>query len=284
MNRPSSSNQANPEAQVHSTQVWKFDPDQPFHQQPDYLAVEEPLQIEIDGQPWLTTMRTPGHDQELAVGLLLAEGIIQSQADIVDLSYCQEDANGNLLRIILAAHCKFEPSAETRGSYANSSCGICGKTSIDTLQSKFSPIDDDIHIDPQLIAQLPGRLQAEQATFQRTGGLHGAALFDLGGNLLVVREDVGRHNTVDKVIGYALLNNQLPLSQTILMVSGRVAFEIIHKALAGGIPVIAAISAPTSLAVRFAQQNNQTLIGFLRGQQMNVYCHPNRLAGEQTIK
>ena len=282
MNRPSSSNREKSETQgqARSTQVWKFDSDRQWQQHPDNLAVEEPLQIEIDGQSWLTTMRTPGHDQELAVGLLLAEGIIQRHTDIADLSYCQEDSNGNLLRIILAAHCKFDSTAISHASYANSSCGICGKTTIDTLQSKFNPINDNIRIDPQLIAKLPQQLQAEQATFQRTGGLHGAALFDLNGNLLVVREDVGRHNTVDKVIGYALLNNQLPLSHTILMVSGRVAFEIVHKALAGGIPIIAAISAPTSLAVSFAQQNNQTLIGFLRGQQMNAYCHIRRLGGK----
>jgi len=265
--------------QTSSAQVWKLNPQEQWQQQTDELAVEEPLQIEIDGQPWLTTMRTPGQDQEMAIGLLLAEGIIRSRQDLADISYCQEDDNGNLLRIILAAHCQFDPAAARHVSYANSSCGICGKISIDTLQAKFPPISDKIKIDSDLIAGLPVKLQAQQSTFQRTGGLHGAALFDLDGNLQVVREDVGRHNAVDKVIGYAVLNNRLPLSRSILLVSGRIAFEIVHKALAASIPIIAAISAPTSLAVSFAEQNNQTLVGFLRGQQMNAYCHVKRLIG-----
>ncbi|RLA12787.1 MAG: formate dehydrogenase accessory sulfurtransferase FdhD [Gammaproteobacteria bacterium] len=281
MNRPDNSgstdNNRSTADPSHSATIWKIGPNQSPHPQTDQLAVEEPLQIEIDGQPWLTTMRTPGHDQELALGLLLAEGIIESTGDIADLSYCKEDPDDNLLRIILAAHCQFDAGVHHHTGYANSSCGICGKTNIDTLQSIFSPISDEIKINAEVITRLPAQLEALQTTFQRTGGLHGAALFNLNGTLQVIREDVGRHNAVDKVIGWALLQNQSSLRESILLVSGRVAFEIVHKALAGGIPLITAISAPTSLAVSFASQNNQTLIGFLRGKEMNVYCGLERL-------
>ena len=263
-------------SQSSPARIWKVGPNN-RQQLNDELAVEEPLQIEIDGHPWLTTMRTPGDDQELALGLMLAEGIIQHLDDIVDLSSCPEDVNGNLIRVILAARCRFDAQHQSRASYVNSSCGVCGKTSIEELQTLFSPITDQIKFDVAVISKLTGQLAQHQATFQKTGGLHGAALFNLNGDLQIIREDVGRHNAVDKVIGNALLLNRLPLRQSILLVSGRVAFEIIHKALAAGIPVIAAISAPTSLAVNFAKQNNQTLIGFLRGEQMNIYSGVHRL-------
>ena len=268
---------ANDDPQSDPVKVWKVGAKPDRQQQDDLLAIEEPLQIEIDGQPWLTTMRTPGDDQELTLGLMLAEGVISSMNDIANISRCPEDAHGNLVRVILAAGCQFNADSEPQNRTVSSACGICGKTSIDTLQAQFDPICSEAMINSELLAELPGRLAANQSTFQNTGGLHAAGLFDLNGNLQVIREDVGRHNAVDKVIGYALMQKELPLNDSILLVSGRVAFEIVHKAATGGIAIIAAISAPTSLAVSYARRNNQTLIGFLRGPQMNVYSGIERI-------
>ena len=267
----------NDDPQSDLVKVWKVGAAPTGQQQDDLLAIEEPLQIEIDGQPWLTTMRTPGNDQELTLGLMLAEGVISSMNDIANISRCPEDEHGNLVQVILTADCQFTADNERQNRTVSSACGICGKTSIDTLQTQFAPICSQAIINSQLLAELPDRLATNQSTFQKTGGLHAAGLFDLNGNLQVIREDVGRHNAVDKVIGYALMQQRLPLNNSILLVSGRVAFEIIHKAAAGGIAIVAAISAPTSLAVSYAQRNNQTLVGFLRGPQMNVYSGIERI-------
>lgn len=260
-----------------ASQVWKFHKGETPQQQSDELAVEEPLQIAINGRPFLLTMRTPGHDGELAAGLLLAEGVIGHRSDLASIHHCEKDPNRNLLKIELASHCQLDSASSSRTSYANSACGVCGKTSIEELRNRFPRVTSDRSIDKDLLWQLPERLLKAQTHFQRTGALHAAALFKMNGDLLTLREDVGRHNAVDKVLGYALMQNWLPLDEVVLLVSGRVAFEIVHKALAGGIPIIAGVSGPTSLAVAFAEQNGQTLIGFLREHTMNLYSHPQRL-------
>lgn len=274
----------------------------------DVVAREEPLEIRVEGRSVAVVMRTPGHDEELVAGFLVTEGVITSARDILEISQCPSLGNthGNIVDVLLGrAVVNWE--SLTRHVFSASSCGLCGKTSIESVFQKFAPLeggqcsvssvqssvpetpslkteDCKLHtehsafqVSPHLIATLPAKLRAAQETFSKTGGLHASALFDKHGELLVIREDVGRHNALDKVLGYALQRNLLPLSQHILLVSGRVSFEIIQKALAGGIPILAAISAPSSLAVDFARDSGQTLIGFLRGDTMNVYAHPERL-------
>jgi FdhD protein len=282
----------------------------------DVVAIEEPLEIRVEGRSVAVVMRTPGHDEELVAGFLVTEGVISSSRDILEISQCPSLGNthGNIVDVLLG-RAVVNWDSLTRHVFSASSCGLCGKTSIESVFQKFPPLagaqgsvsgvpssvfshpssDPETatlktepcklptghpaasFISPSLIAALPAKLLAAQETFSKTGGLHASALFDAQGELIVIREDVGRHNALDKVLGYALQRNLLPLSQHILLVSGRVSFEIIQKALAGGIPVLAAISAPSSLAVDFAQNSGQTLIGFLRGGTMNIYAHPERL-------
>lgn len=274
----------------------------------DVVAREEPLEIRVEGRSVAVVMRTPGHDEELVAGFLVTEGVVTRARDILEISQCPSVNNeyGNIVDVLLGGAVVNWESL-TRHVFSASSCGLCGKTSIESVFQKFTPLTGEQcsvfsvqssvpevaplntencilnteHSAPQvsheLISQLPAKLRAAQETFSKTGGLHASALFDLEGNLIVLREDVGRHNALDKVLGYALQRNLLPLSQHILLVSGRVSFEIMQKALAGGIPILAAISAPSSLAVDFARDSGQTLIGFLRGETMNVYAHPGRL-------
>lgn len=246
--------------------------------QPDWVAAEEPLEIRAEGRSLAVVMRTPGHDEDLAAGFLLSEGAIKSAADIFELSICpsQSEGKGNAVDALLAGQ-SIDWASLTRHVFTSSSCGICGKASIDSVFQSFAPVESNASISATTILGLPQKLRELQETFSQTGGLHASALFDLEGNLLVLREDVGRHNALDKVIGHALRQNWLPLSQHVLMVSGRVSFEIVQKALSAGIPIIAAVSAPSSLAVQFAKEANQTLIGFLRGDRMNVYAHPERI-------
>lgn len=243
-------------------------------ERPDLVAVEEPLEIRVKGESVAVTMRTPGHDAELAAGFLFTEGLVRAPGDIVLLEHCRRGDvphRENILDVFLsapAAACFQPPSA--RGP-VNVSCGLCGKTSIQAVHQDFPVLEKRLEVAPNLLAQLPAKLSKAQATFERTGGLHAAGLFTKEGELLVVREDIGRHNAVDKIIGHALLAGWLPLENHILLVSGRTSFEILQKALAARIPVIAGISAPSSLAVEFAQESGQTLIGFLRGETMNFY-------------
>jgi FdhD protein len=244
---------------------------------PDELVVEEPLEIRVRGRAISVTMRTPGHDEELAVGFLLTENVIRSAADVLKISACERNEAGNLINVLLAPEVSVDFERLTRHVFAASSCGLCGKATIDAVALHFSPIESDVKFSPELILSLPERMRAAQATFTSTGGLHAAALFDAQGELLVVREDVGRHNAVDKVLGRAVLDGRLPLSRHVLLVSGRLSFEILQKALAASVPVIAAVSAPSDLAVDFARRNGQTLIGFLRGSRMNIYAHAHRL-------
>ena len=241
----------------------------------DQLAKEEPLEIRLGGQSIAVTMRTPGHDEGLAAGFLLTEGIIQRSSEITQ--FVRQDQNA--LNVLLAPSVKVDLERLTRHVFASSSCGVCGKATIESVQQRFPPIESRFSVAVETLLSLPERLRSAQTVFDRTGGLHAAAIFDHSGNLLVSREDVGRHNAVDKAIGYGLLNHQLPFDQHILLASGRASFEIVQKALAARIPVVAAVSAPSSLAVEFAEENGQALVGFLRPPSLNVYCHPERVRG-----
>ncbi|MDP6893148.1 MAG: formate dehydrogenase accessory sulfurtransferase FdhD [Verrucomicrobiota bacterium] len=249
----------------------------------DWVAREEPLEIRVKGESVVITMRTPGHDEELAIGFLLSEGVIATSRDILEIAYCQQGEaplHGNILNVFLSPKVEINLDRLKRNVYASSSCGLCGKASIESLQNIFEPLNQsETVIDVETIITLPEKLRAKQSTFDKTGGLHAAALFDGNGELLVLREDVGRHNAVDKVIGHLLLKDRLPLEDCVLMVSGRASFEIIQKALAGRVGVICAVSAPSSLAVDMAKESGQTLIGFLREGKFNVYSHKDRISG-----
>jgi FdhD protein len=248
----------------------------------DYLAAEEPLEIRVGESPLSVTMRTPGHDLELAAGFLFTEGIIQRREQIIGLESSSQDEagkRGNVVQAALVAEAMPDFDKMRRHFFAASSCGICGKASIDSVRSRLlSAPNPDFRIDPELLVTLPEALRSAQDVFERTGGLHAAALFDAQGGLLVLREDIGRHNAVDKVIGWALLKNRVPLGDRILLVSGRGGFEIIQKAIVAGIPVVASVSAPSNLAVQLARELRQTLIGFLRGKRFVIYAGEERVA------
>ncbi|NMH99348.1 formate dehydrogenase accessory sulfurtransferase FdhD [Pseudonocardia acidicola] len=252
---------------------------------PDSLAAEEPLEIRVDGKPLSVTMRTPGHDVELAHGFLLTEGVLGSAADIAVARYCDSlDENGrntyNVLDIALAPGVEPPDTSVERNFYTTSSCGVCGKASLDAvrLKTRFSPASDEVSVSYPTLVSLPDRLREAQRVFDSTGGLHAAGLFTGDGRLLVAREDVGRHNAVDKVLGWALLAGQVPAAGTVLMVSGRASFELVQKAVMAGVPMLTAVSAPSSLAVELADEAGVTLVGFLRGDSMNVYTHPQRIS------
>jgi FdhD protein len=245
----------------------------------DALAVEEPLEIRLGNVPLTVTMRTPGNDEELAAGFLLTEGIIDDPLQIAALRACITSAGGkhNGMEVELR-DCDFDASQLQRNFFAASSCGICGKASIEAIRQRgLRAPGSDFTFDPELLCTLPQKLSEVQAVFNRTGGLHAAALFDTSGNLVVLREDIGRHNAVDKVVGWAMLHSQLPLSRHVMLVSGRGGFEIVQKALAAGLPILASVSAPSSLAVQLARELGLTLIGFLRGRRFIVYSGLSRL-------
>ena len=242
----------------------------------DELAREEPMEIRVRGRAISVTMRTPGHDADLATGFLLSEGIVRRSGDILKIEPCDRDGAENVLNVLLAPDVHVDFQKLTRHVFASSSCGICGKSTIESVQATFPPIESNVSVSAKTISLLPAVMRKTQAEFDRTGGLHAAAIFDRTGKLLVLREDVGRHNAVDKVLGHCLSQNS-PLDQCLLLVSGRTSFEILQKALAGRVPIVAAVSAPSSLAVEFARENRQTLIGFLRDDRMNVYAHPERI-------
>lgn len=265
----------------------------------DTLVVEEPLEIRIDGSPVTVTMRTPGADFELAQGFLLTEGLIGQRHDIAAIRYCrgaetrsnpeslrssppEGGVNSyNVLDVTLAAGVPAPVLDVTRNFYTTSSCGVCGKASLEAvrLSSRYSPGDDPATVSAATLSGLPARLRTAQTVFASTGGLHGAALFGADGDMLVAREDVGRHNAVDKVIGWALEASRIPLTDTVLLVSGRASFELTQKAVMAGIPILAAVSAPSSLAVDLASQSGLTLVAFLRGNSMNVYSRGDRVSG-----
>ncbi len=254
---------------------------------PDTLTVEEPLEIRVGGRALSVTMRTPGDDFDLAAGFLTGEGVIRSAADLTAIRYCAgatvDGGNTyNVLDVSLAPGvAPPDPSVE-RNFYTTSSCGLCGKASLDAVRTKtrWEVAADPFSLAPSTLTGLPDELRAAQRIFDRTGGLHAAGLFDADGQLLCLREDVGRHNAVDKVVGWAVRDGRLPLSGTALMVSGRASFELVQKAVMAGIPLLAAVSAPSSLAVDLAGEMGLTLVGFLRGTSMNVYTRADRLGFE----
>jgi FdhD protein len=243
----------------------------------DGVAVEEPLEIRVGGRAVSVTMRTPGHDPELALGFLASEGVLASAAQVETVTQARGGPSANVVDVQPAAGVPVALERLTRHVFTSSSCGLCGKTAIEAVHHDFPPVEDDVRIEASVLLALPERLRAAQATFARTGGLHAAAVFAPDGTLVVVREDVGRHNAVDKVLGHGLLAGLLPWRGHGLVVSGRASFEIVQKALAGGLAVVAAVSAPSSLAVTFAEESGQTLIGFLRDGRMNVYTRPERI-------
>ncbi|GAA5119029.1 formate dehydrogenase accessory sulfurtransferase FdhD [Luteolibacter yonseiensis] len=234
----------------------------------DEVAVEEPLEIRLDGHPVAVVMRTPGHDGELALGFLISEGIIPNKGT---LRKTEPRPDENRILLFLHDGVGVDLAKLTRHFFTGSSCGLCGKATLDAILCEFPPIGGKLIIPDNVILSAPAKLRAAQDTFQTTGGLHAAALFSAGGDLLVCREDIGRHNAVDKVIGHALLNDIDP-ETSFLLVSGRLSFEIMQKSLAARIPVVAAISAPSSLAVDFAKNSGQALIGFLRPPVFNRYA------------
>lgn len=251
---------------------------------PETLAVEEPLEIRVNGRPITVTMRTPGSDFELAQGFLLTEGVIGHRDDVVTVRYCRgTDTDGattyNVLDVSLAPTVPAPEVDVTRNFYTTSSCGVCGKASLDAVRliSRYSPDDVPASVAAETLSAMPAQLRGAQKVFASTGGLHAAALFDVDGTKLVVREDIGRHNAVDKVIGWALQSGRIPLSTAVLLVSGRASFELTQKAVMAGVPVLAAVSAPSSLAVDLAGQSGVTLVAFLRSDSMNVYTRGDRI-------
>jgi len=271
-------------------------------EQTDFLAAEDPLEIQVDGKSIAVVMRTPGEDRELAAGFLVTEGLIHHAEDLLAIRYrphCLLSPNhihpgsgpaspdileGNVIDVRLKDPESIDLKKLTRHVFTSSSCGICSKSSIAAVRQQFPPVDDNCEVDPQVLFDLPQVLAAAQQTFQQTGGLHACALFDLAGELQVLREDVGRHNALDKVVGWSLLAGRLPLREHILVLSGRTSFEMMQKALAAGVPIVAAISAPSTLAAEFARESGQTLVGFLRGARMNIYAGANRVRSPVVLR
>ncbi len=253
----------------------------------DYLVGEEPLEIRVGDAAVSVTMRTPGHDLELAAGFLFSEGLISGRADIASVRHeAGGKQNGaNRVRVDLVPGTPFDAEAGRRNFFTASSCGVCGKSSIDAVRVRcIEPVNPDCAVDPEVLCRLPDRLRAAQPIFGRTGGLHAAGLFTPQGELIVLREDVGRHNAVDKVIGWALMKGRVPLCESLLMVSGRGGFEIVQKALVAGVPVLASVSAPSDLAVKLAREFGMTLIGFLRGRRFVIYSGAQRLSPDQQLE
>jgi FdhD protein len=253
------------------------------------VAVEEPLEIRVEffrggtreSLPVAVTMRTPGHDFELAAGFLRSEGILSSRDQVREITYCQTEGpqEYNVLSVRLRDGVAFDPTFLARNFYTSSSCGVCGKASIEAIEVRgCGPLPmGTLSVSAEVLDALPDRLREGQAVFEKTGGLHASGLFDADGEMRILREDVGRHNALDKVVGHAFLDGRLPLSDEILVVSGRTSFEIIQKAIAAGIPLVVAVGAPSSLAVELAREFNLTLIGFARGGGFNIYSGEDRV-------
>ena len=271
--------------------IWTVDNGQ-IRRKSDYLAGEEPLEIQLSAggeqRTAAITMRTPGHDYELAAGFLYNEGIIQNKLDILQMTYCvgneRELQEYNMLNVNLRRDQLPDLPQLDRHFFTTSACGVCGKTVLDELAKRdLPPLTPGPHISPALLANLPDRLREAQTIFESTGGLHAAALFDSDGRLIEVREDVGRHNALDKLIGWGLLQKQLPFHDKILLVSGRASYELLQKCRVAGVSIFCAVSAPSSLAVELAEQFGITLIGFLRGARFNIYTNVERIVVEQLI-
>ncbi len=248
---------------------------------PDSLAVEEPLELRVDGQPFTVTMRTPGDDIDLAHGFLFAESVIDTAADIATARYCAgADADGHNTYNVLDVRLRRPTAIPARNFLTTSACGLCGKAGLDEVRTRIRfpiPVEAGT-IDRDVLAGLPRRLRARQKVFDSTGGLHAAGLFTTDGEPVIVREDIGRHNAVDKVIGWAVRDDRIPVHDLVLTVSGRASFELVQKAVMAGVPVLAAVSAPSSLAVDLAAETGLTLAGFVRGETMNVYTGRHRVA------
>jgi FdhD protein len=249
----------------------------------DVAAVEEPLEVRLHDRSFAVIMRTPGSDRELAAGFLLAEGAIHDAADLGAVEHCRHPHHPdvhNVVNVFLLGDAAGRLEAtldERRNVMANSSCGLCGRVTIDSLKIRAAPLRSTISVAPEVVHGLPEALRAQQAVFDRTGGLHGAALFTPTGDLITAAEDVGRHNAVDKVIGRMLLAERLPLCEVVLVVSGRTSYEIVQKAWLAGVPIICAVSAPSSLAIELAAEAGITLLGFARDRAFNIYSHPHRI-------
>src|SRR6185436_3710536 len=266
---------------VKQTNIKKFS-DSGIESKPDLLAIEEPLEIRVgfgsmgDRQQrnLSVTMRTPGHDFELAVGFLFTEGIIQQFDQIESVKYCEDggkqEQKENIVRVELKSEVKIDFEKLQRHFYTSSSCGVCGKTSIDAVKVNCAQLSDSLKISKDVIHAVPEKLRKAQHVFEYTGGLHASALFDAEGNLILLREDVGRHNALDKIVGAMLFKNEMPLSNYTLLVSGRASFELVQKAAVAGIPVLAAVGAPSSLAVQLAQDHGLTILGFVREDRFNI--------------
>jgi FdhD protein len=245
----------------------------------DLVAVEEPLEIRIGDESVAVTMRTPGNDFELAAGFLFTEGVIRESGHIRKISYCNaEPQHFNIVTVLLDGAVAFDSKRLERHFFSTSACGVCGKAALDTIRVHAKPLRDDLNVTTGQLFSFDAKLRKAQPVFERTGALHAAALFDAAGNLTLLREDVGRHNAVDKVVGAALLAGTLPLERHVLMVSGRSSFEIMQKALMARIPIVASVGGPSSLAIDVAEEFGVTLVSFLRGQRCNVY------AGKQRVK
>jgi FdhD protein len=244
------------------------------------LAVEEPLEIRLAGRRFTLTMRTPGHDEELAAGFLFAEGFINHARELGEIRRVRGRKGApepNAIDVVLNVPADGLRTRLKRNFVMSASCGVCGKTSIESIRRRVEPPSDTARVAPATLLTLSERLREGQRVFAATGGLHGAAIFSLDGAMIAIREDVGRHNAVDKVIGYALTNEMVPLSHHLMMVSGRLSFEIVQKAAAAGVPILAAVSAPSSLAVELAEEVGTTLVGFLRDGSFNIYTRPDRV-------
>jgi FdhD protein len=253
------------------------------HERPDRLVTEEPMEIRAHGPgqhaaPITVTMRTPGNDFELAVGFCISEGVVAHPHAIATVAYCTSgEAPQEYNVVTVTTRTLIDLEAHRRAFVSNASCGLCGKTTLDQVEAACDPIDSAIRVRSAVLISLPDRLREHQAVFDATGGVHAAALFSTSGELQCLREDIGRHNALDKVIGWAALARRVPLSDAVLLVSGRVSFEIVQKAAMAGIPVIGAVSAPSSLAVQTADRLGITVAGFLRGDRFNLYSHPERV-------
>ena len=252
------------------------------HERPDRLVTEEPMEIRVESpgraaEPLSVTMRTPGHDFELAVGLCVTEGIV-APADVATVAYClRGDGPQEYNVVTVTSRAPVDLGAHRRALVSNASCGLCGKTSLDQVEAHCTPVASDLVVSAAALQAMPDKLRAAQVVFEATGAVHATGCFDADGTLRVVREDVGRHNAFDKIVGWAALGGALPLADAVCVVSGRVSFEIVQKAAVAGVPVLGAVSAPSSLAVQAAERLGVTVVGFLRGDRFNVYSRPERV-------
>ncbi len=278
MTSGSSNDQVPDQIRPHRAAKWR---DGSTSQVEEHLAVEEPLEIRLAGRRFTLTMRTPGHDEELAAGFLFAEGFINNASELGEIRRVRGRKGIpelNAIDVVLNTPAEGLRTRLKRNFVMSSSCGVCGKTSIDSIRRRVSPPSDSARVTSAVVLALAARIRESQRVFQATGGLHAAAIFDLDGAMVAIREDVGRHNAVDKVVGYALAHSMIPLAHHVMMVSGRLSFEIVQKAAAAGIPILAAVSAPSSLAVELAEEIGTTIVGFLRDGSFNIYTRPDRIA------